>query len=47
MGGYHGKSSFDTFTHAKTVLARGALDLPMRYPPFTDRKLGLIRRFLG
>jgi aldehyde dehydrogenase (NAD+) len=34
MGAYHGKASFDTFTHFKSVLrCSTALDLPYRYPP--------------
>ena len=35
MGSYHGKRSFDTFTHEKSVLVRGSLDLPIRYQPYT------------
>lgn len=47
MGQYHGKKSFDTFTHYKSVLRQsGRLDLPVRYPPYTGKKLGLIRRLM-
>lgn len=31
MGRYHGKSSFDTFTHYKSVLFKGKLDVKLRY----------------
>ncbi len=34
MGSYHGKATFDVFTHYKPVVRRGtALDLRFRYPP--------------
>lgn len=33
MGGYHGKSSFDTFSHQKSILKQTTkFDLPLRYP---------------
>ncbi|MDB9312190.1 aldehyde dehydrogenase [Spirulina sp. CS-785/01] len=39
MGAYHGKASFDTFSHYKSVLNRSFLfDLKLRYPPY-DGKL--------
>jgi aldehyde dehydrogenase (NAD+) len=45
MGRYHGKNSFDTFTHQKGVLIKRAWpDLPVRYPPYTDTKLEWIKR---
>lgn len=35
MGGYHGKYSFDTFSHPKSVLKRWAKpDVPLRYAPY-------------
>lgn len=47
MGRYHGKHSFDTFSHLKGVLRSSSrLDLPLRYPPYTEKKMALIRRFL-
>lgn len=46
MGAYHGRSSFDTFTHKKGVVKKGTwLDLPMRYAPYKD-KLRNIRKIL-
>ena len=46
MGSYHGKHSFDTFTHYKSVVKKSNfIDLPMRYHPYTNRKLNIIRRF--
>ncbi len=47
MGAYHGKKSFDTFSHTKSIMHRGTfLDLPVRYPPYKG-KLGLIRKLLS
>ena len=47
MGQYHGKKSFETFTHERSILRKSnLLDLPMRYMPYTDGKLKMIRRFL-
>jgi len=40
MGAYHGKKSFDTFSHARSVLDKSVwFDLDMRYPPYSDSKL--------
>ncbi|MCR4886658.1 MAG: aldehyde dehydrogenase [Clostridiales bacterium] len=47
MGKYHGKYSFDTFTHEKSVVVKGTRpDVSMRYPPYTGEKLEKIRKFL-
>jgi aldehyde dehydrogenase (NAD+) len=47
MGAYHGKASFDTFTHKKSIYKKSKwLDINLRYPPFTETKVKLIRRFL-
>ena len=44
MGGYHGKSSFDTFTHYRSIVKKSNLiDLPVRYRPYTDMKEQLIK----
>lgn len=38
MGAYHGKRSFDTFSHKKAIVKRGTwLDLPLRYAPYKDK----------
>lgn len=35
MGSYHGRRSFETFSHQKSVLAKSTLiDVPLRYPPY-------------
>ena len=47
FGKYHGKFSFDTFSHFKAVLQKSTLvDLPFRYPPYTKAKLRIIKLFL-
>ncbi|MHC1785541.1 MAG: aldehyde dehydrogenase family protein [Christensenellales bacterium] len=46
MGSYHGKESFETFSHHKSVLQRGKPDYPFRFPPFTAGKLSVLKRFL-
>jgi len=44
MGNYHGKFSFDTFSHHKAVLRRSFLvDFWFRFPPWNDHKLQLFR----
>jgi aldehyde dehydrogenase (NAD+) len=46
MGAYHGKESFDVFTHRKSVLAKPTRPDPrLAYPPYTKWKERLIRRF--
>lgn len=44
LGAYHGKRSFDTFTHYKPVVKRGTwIDPSLRYAPYGN-KAGLIRK---
>ncbi len=46
MGGYHGKATFDTFTHKKGVTKRyNWLDVPVKYAPYKG-KLNTIKFFL-
>ncbi|WP_108247360.1 aldehyde dehydrogenase [Muricauda brasiliensis] len=36
IGGYHGKHTFDLFSHHKSIVKRGTwLDVPLRYAPYT------------
>lgn len=46
MGRYHGKYSFDTFSHQKSILVSGSFDMPLRYGPYSDKKYRTIRFFL-
>lgn len=46
IGSYHGKASFDTFSHSKSVLNKSfRLDLNWRYPPY-EGKLQLLKRII-
>ncbi len=46
MGAYHGKFSFKTFSHAKSVVKKGTwLDMPIRYAPFKN-KLRIIKQLM-
>ncbi|XP_062972903.1 aldehyde dehydrogenase family 3 member B1 [Elgaria multicarinata webbii] len=49
IGKYHGKFTFDTFTHLRGCLSRcmgfEALNM-IRYPPYNEQKLGLLRTAL-
>jgi aldehyde dehydrogenase (NAD+) len=48
MGSYHGKASFDTFSHQKSVLYKSfRLDLKWRYAPYTSGKLDLVKKLIG
>ncbi len=48
VGSYHGFKSFETFSHAKSVMIRGSfMDLAVRYPPYTEKTLRFFKRFLG
>lgn len=39
MGSYHGKHSFDTFTHYRSIVRKSTwLDLPFRYRPYSEEK---------
>lgn len=47
MGAYHGKASFETFSHRKAVLVKSTwLDLPIQYPPYDERKKKWLRRLV-
>lgn len=46
MGSYHGKYSFRTFSHEKSVLKKSTvIDIPMRYAPYPE-SLRIIKKFL-
>lgn len=48
MGSYHGKASFDTFSHHKSILQKSnRIDLPIRYLPGTPKKFKQLRKFIG
>lgn len=46
MGAYHGRDSFDTFTHKKSIMKKsGVLDIPVRYAPFKN-KLRILKKLM-
>ncbi|XP_019464273.1 PREDICTED: aldehyde dehydrogenase family 3 member H1-like isoform X2 [Lupinus angustifolius] len=48
MGSYHGKFSFDTFSHKKSILYRGfEADTSLRYPPYTPKKEKLLKAIIN
>lgn len=47
MGAYHGKKSFETFTHEKSIVDKSTwMDLPVRYAPYKEWQDKLLRLFL-
>jgi aldehyde dehydrogenase (NAD+) len=47
MGAYHGRHSFEAFSHRKSVMKTASfLDPSIKYPPYAG-KLGLMRRLIG
>ena len=47
MGSYHGKLSFDTFSHQKSIVKKyNWIDIPIRYQPYNEKKNKLLRMFL-
>lgn len=47
MGAYHGRAGVRIFQHMKPVLTRSTrVDPSLAYPPYTDRKARIFRRFL-
>lgn len=48
MGNYHGKASFDTFSHYRSVLKKSFwLDPSWRYAPYGDFNLALIKKLVA
>ncbi len=47
IGAYHGKNSFDTFSHNKSILKKATwLDIPLRYAPYKN-KLQLLKKLVN
>ena len=46
IGAYHGKASFDTFSHSKSIIKRGTfLELPIRFAPYKN-KLNILKKLM-
>lgn len=47
MGSYHGRRSFETFSHEKNILKKyNWIDMPLRYQPYSEGKEKIVRMFL-
>ncbi len=47
MGAYHGRHTFETFSHRRAVLRKPTLgEPPLLYPPYSDRKLRWVKRLV-
>lgn len=47
IGGYHGRFSFETFSHAKSVYKKTMhIDFNFQYPPYTEKKFSLLKWIL-
>lgn len=46
MGQYHGKKSFETFSHQKSVLVKSKLEISLKYPPYTKKKERFLEKLL-
>ena len=47
MGSYHGKAGFITFSHYKSIVDKKTwLDIPLRYQPYTEDKVKMVKKFL-
>lgn len=48
FGAYHGRKSFEAFSHPRSVLKRSTwVDVPVRYPPYSSAKLKLVKKLIG
>lgn len=46
IGNYHGKQTFDTFSHLKGIVHRRTwIDIPVKYAPYSG-KLSIVKKFL-
>lgn len=46
MGAYHGKASFDIFTHKKSVIKRGTfIEFPIKFAPYNN-KINLLKKVM-
>jgi aldehyde dehydrogenase (NAD+) len=47
IGSYHGKDSFDTFSHKKSVMKKSTkFNLSFLYPPYSDKSIKMLKRFM-
>lgn len=47
LGKYHGKYTFNTFTHYKALVDnKSNIDINLKYPPYTKKKMKLVRKII-
>ena len=47
IGSYHGKASFDLFTHRRSVMERGTyIEFNIRFAPYSDKKLKFLKKVM-
>lgn len=47
MGSYHGQKGFETFSHTRSIVDKKTwFDMPMRYQPFKEKNMKLIKKFV-
>lgn len=46
MGEYHGKYTFETFSHMKSIFKAGIFETNLKLPPYSDLKLKLAKFFM-
>ncbi len=47
IGSYHGKDSFDTFSHKKSVMKKSTkFNLSFLYPPYSDKSISMLKKFM-
>ncbi|WP_024620559.1 aldehyde dehydrogenase [Metaclostridioides mangenotii] len=45
IGSYHGKKSFDSFSHKKSIMKSSSMmDIKYKYPPYTEKAYSLIKK---
>lgn len=46
MNSYHGKKSYETFTHSKSILVKNPkMELNLKYPKYSERKLNFVKKY--
>ncbi|KMJ57688.1 aldehyde dehydrogenase [Bacillus sp. LL01] len=47
IGSYHGKNSFETFSHKKSVMKKSTkFNLSFLYPPYSDKSIKMLKKFM-
>ena len=44
MGSYHGIKSFETFSHQKSILKKGKIELKTKFAPYKSKNLKFLKR---